>query len=118
MSTPQGVARYAQTFDSPGLTRAQLRLSPTLEEVVRLVEERQGNCIPIFATLPGDVLTPVLAYLRLSHGAALDAPPSFLLESVLEGSYQARYSFVGSGALRCFVALRRARRACRYLLVD
>ncbi|KAN0060443.1 anthranilate synthase component 1 [Thecaphora frezii] len=54
-----------------------------------------GNTIPIYASLPSDLLTPVTAYLKLSNGA--DASKrSFLFESVTGGEKIARYSFLGS----------------------
>lgn len=53
--------------------------------------------MPVYATLPADIITPVIAYLRLTEGAQSGhGNGSFLLESVLEGAYQARYSFVGA----------------------
>jgi len=48
--------------------------------------------IPVTAELPGDLLTPVGAFLRL----AADAPRAFLLESVEGGERIGRWSFLGS----------------------
>lgn len=56
-----------------------------------------GNCLPIFATLPGDLLTPVLAYLRLTNGAR--AGESFLMESAVRGETSGRWSYVGASTL-------------------
>lgn len=58
------------------------------------------NTLPISLSLPApDTLTPVIAYLRLTEGAS-SSKSSFLLESVLPGSTQGRYSFVGCGMSR------------------
>lgn len=54
------------------------------------------NALPLSLSLPApDTLTPVIAYLRLTNGAS-SSQSSFLLESVLPGSTQGRYSFVGA----------------------
>lgn len=50
---------------------------------------RQGNIIPLYKEILGDLDTPVSAYLKLNK------KPSFLLESVIGGEKWARYSFVG-----------------------
>jgi anthranilate synthase component 1 len=52
---------------------------------------RQGNVIPLCRDIPADLLTPVLAYLRIAPGAR----HPFLLESVEGGETVARYSFLG-----------------------
>jgi len=52
---------------------------------------RQGNIIPLCREIPADLLTPVLAYLRIAPGAR----HPFLLESVEGGETVARYSFLG-----------------------
>ena len=58
-----------------------------------VLKEKRGNCVPIYVELPGDLITPCTAYLRI----AKDAQYSFLLESVVNGENLARYSFVGAG---------------------
>lgn len=50
---------------------------------------KQGNLIPIYKEILGDVETPVSAFLKLNK------KPSFLLESVVGGEKWARYSFIG-----------------------
>ncbi len=50
---------------------------------------RQGNLIPVYREILGDVETPVSAFLKLNK------KPSFLLESVVGGEKWARYSFIG-----------------------
>lgn len=58
-----------------------------------IVTQKRGNCVPVFVQLPADLLTPVMAYLRLSK----DSKYSFILESVIAGENVARHSFIGSG---------------------
>jgi anthranilate synthase component 1 len=59
------------------------------EEYERLSEG--GRPVPVFRELPGDLRTPVSAFLSL----AARAERAFLLESVLGGERLARYSFLG-----------------------
>ncbi len=59
---------------------------------------RQGNLIPVYKEILGDIETPVSAFLKLGK------KPSFLLESVTGGEKWARYSFLGIDpalTLRC-----------------
>jgi anthranilate synthase component 1 len=70
---------------------------PSLETVTSLLSKpSEGNCVPIFVTLPADLLTPVLAYLRISQGSK----HSFLLESISGGENISRYSFIGASTCR------------------
>ena len=67
---------------------------PSLERVTDIiVQQKAGNCVPVFVQLPSDLITPVMAYLKI----AKDSKYSFLLESVIAGENIARYSFLGSG---------------------
>lgn len=50
---------------------------------------KQGNLIPVYKEILGDIETPVSAFLKLNKR------PSFLLESVVGGEKWARYSFIG-----------------------
>ncbi len=50
-----------------------------------------GGLVPVFRELPGDLVTPVGAFLALGEGAER----AFLLESVVGGERLARYSFLG-----------------------
>jgi anthranilate synthase component 1 len=50
---------------------------------------RQGNLIPVYKEILGDIETPVSAFLKLGK------KPAFLLESVTGGEKWARYSFLG-----------------------
>ena len=54
-----------------------------------------GNLIPLYERVMADQLTPVLAYRCLVKSDDREAP-SFLLESVTNGTQQGRYSFVGA----------------------
>ena len=62
----------------------------TEEEFLRL--SRQGNLVPVYKEISGDLETPVSAYLKLSRSAKY----SFLLESVEGDEKFARYSFIGA----------------------
>jgi len=53
---------------------------------------RHGNLVPLVATMPADLETPVGVYLKLARGAR----GAFLLESVEGGERNARYSFVAA----------------------
>lgn len=73
---------------------------PSLEEVRAALlgsatAPRRGSMIPVYTKMPADLLTPVMAYLRLSNGAQL-GQESFLLESVKTGERMGRYSFLGT----------------------
>jgi anthranilate synthase component 1 len=59
------------------------------EQYQRLSEP--GGWVPVFRELPGDLLTPVSAFLALSARSER----AFLLESVIGGERIARYSFIG-----------------------
>jgi anthranilate synthase component I len=64
-------------------------ITPTFEEFDRLSKE--GNIIPVWKAVTADLLTPVLAYLKIESGGS----HAFLLESVEGGEKIARYSFIG-----------------------
>ncbi|SNX81618.1 probable TRP2 - anthranilate synthase component I [Melanopsichium pennsylvanicum] len=80
---------------------AQHELKPTLSEVqsALLSPSPVGNIIPVYTSLPSDLLTPVTAYLKLSNGADTKRR-SFLFESVTGGEKIGRYSFIGSDPLK------------------
>lgn len=73
-------------------------VAPSREEVRDALCGGRGNVIPVYAKVPADLLTPVMAYLRLSNGAEL-GQESFLLESVNTGERVGRYSFLGTKPL-------------------
>lgn len=82
----------------------QTTISPSLPEVLPLLlpspsHTPTGNCVPISASLPADILTPVIAYLRLTNGGR--SGESFLLESVVRGETAGRWSFVGASEFGC-----------------
>src|SRR5919108_3683354 len=64
-------------------------ITPTFDKFAEL--SKQGNIIPIFKAVTADLLTPVLAYLKIES----DVSRAFLLESVEGGEKIARYSFLG-----------------------
>ncbi len=66
-----------------------MQIRPTEAEFTALA--RQGNVIPVYGELSGDLETPVSAFLKLDDGRF-----SFLLESVEGSEKLARYSFLGS----------------------
>ncbi|KAJ1586716.1 hypothetical protein NDA11_004587 [Ustilago hordei] len=76
-------------------------LKPSLSEVqsALLSPNATGNIIPVYTSLPSDLLTPVTAYLKLSSGADTSRR-SFLFESVTGGEKIGRYSFIGSDPLK------------------
>ncbi|MCB1320182.1 MAG: chorismate-binding protein, partial [Leptospiraceae bacterium] len=53
---------------------------------------RQGNLIPVFRQLLGDVHTPISIFLKFNGDRR---PNSFLLESVINGERLGRHSFIG-----------------------
>jgi anthranilate synthase component I len=59
------------------------------DEYERLSET--GGLVPVFREIPGDLLTPVSAFLAVSSRSER----AFLLESVVGGERLARYSFLG-----------------------
>lgn len=71
--------------------------APTFPEFARLAS--RGNWVPVWSTVPADLLTPVSAYLKLTGGGnqrrRADHPYSFLLESVEGGETIARYTYLG-----------------------
>jgi len=70
---------------------------PTFEEFQKLVGE--GNVVPVYRQLLGDVLTPVSAFMKIGSG-----PHAFLLESVVGGEKIGRYSFLGTDPFCIFKA--------------
>jgi anthranilate synthase component 1 len=54
-----------------------------------------ANVVPVYERIFSDQITPVTAYRCLVSENDVEAP-SFLLESVVNGDQQGRYSFVGA----------------------
>ena len=71
---------------------------PDLQEFLTLAQ--QGNLIPVWTSVPADLLTPVSAYLKLtrrrSKKPGAKSNYSFLLESVEGGETIARYTYLGA----------------------
>src|SRR5262249_57137338 len=61
----------------------------SFEQYERLSEG--GGSVPVYREIPGDLQTPVSAFLALAEGKE----QAFLLESVIGGERLARYSFLG-----------------------
>ncbi|HZL84673.1 MAG TPA: anthranilate synthase component I [Candidatus Krumholzibacteria bacterium] len=71
--------------------------TPTLEEF--RCKAREGNLVPVYREILGDLETPVSAFKKLDDGRY-----AFLLESVEGGEKWGRYSFIGvapSAVLSC-----------------
>ncbi|MBL4701406.1 MAG: hypothetical protein JKX85_09130, partial [Phycisphaeraceae bacterium] len=64
-----------------------------------------GKVVPVFRRLMSDQITPVLAYRRMVRPDDRMAP-SFLLESVIGGDRQGRYSFLGANPSAQVIARR------------
>lgn len=67
----------------------------SLDGFISLASERPARMLPLWRTLFGDQLTPVLAYRCLVDEGQTDVP-SFLLESVNTKARVGRYSMVGA----------------------
>ncbi len=63
---------------------------PSKEEFLKLTESAQGNLIPVYQEILGDLETPVSAYFKIAERSQY----SFLLESVEGEEKVARYSFL------------------------
>lgn len=64
---------------------------PSLEEF--RLKAREGNIVPVYREILGDMETPVSAFKKIDQG-----PHAFLLESVEGGEKWGRYSFLGAEA--------------------
>lgn len=79
----------------------QRALQPTLKDVKDVLSKSKSasyapNLVPLCASVPADLLTPTLAYLRISARSKL----SFLYESAATTGTIGRYSFVGADPLK------------------
>ncbi len=79
----------------------QISIQPTVENVEEILSKSRGsshppNLVPLCATIPADLLTPTLAYLKVSAESKL----SFLYESAATTGTIGRYSFVGADPLK------------------
>ena len=64
-------------------------ITPNFEKFAE--SSKLGNIIPVYKAVTADLLTPVLAYLKIQ----VENPHAFLLESIEGGEKIARYSFLG-----------------------
>ena len=72
-------------------------VQPSLEAVKKILNkfpENGPNVVPLLASLPADLVTPTVAYLKISEGAK--SAWSFLFESASTTETIGRYSFVGA----------------------
>jgi anthranilate synthase component I len=79
----------------------QIDIEPTLGKVEDVLSKFTSssdapNMVPLCASIPADLLTPTLAYLRISAGSKF----SFLYESAATTGTIGRYSFVGADPLK------------------
>ena len=59
---------------------------------------KEYNLIPVYEIITADLLTPVLAYLKIRE----KGKQNFLLESVEKTANMARYSFIGKNPIKIF----------------
>ena len=89
----------AHTCAAAATTQQQETGTASFDYFKSLVESFEGpelpNWVPLYSRIMGDQLTPILAYKSLVQEDKRDAP-SFLFESVVNGTQQGRYSFVGA----------------------
>lgn len=45
-----------------------MQFQPSLAKIQELISSDAGNCVPIYSSIPADILTPIAAYLRLTEG--------------------------------------------------
>ncbi|KAA6415136.1 MAG: anthranilate synthase component i [Lasallia pustulata] len=77
----------------------RVSVQPSLETVQQVLSSSKGspkapNLVPLCASIPADLLTPSLAYLKVS--AQSKSKQSFLFESAATTETIGRYSFVGA----------------------
>ncbi len=81
-----------------------MRFFPSLKDLETLASLKDGSSyLPVTLELPADVLTPVIAFLRLR---ATGAQKMFLLESAEGGEQVGRYSFLGIDPFASLVSTR------------
>ena len=81
--------------------KVQVAIQPTIEQVQDVLSRSEAsshppNLVPLCASIPADLLTPTLAYLKISANSKL----SFLYESAATTGTIGRYSFVGADPLK------------------
>jgi hypothetical protein len=85
--------RGVLVFARPRGESKKIMYYPTLAQAKALAA--QGNLLPVYREVAGDLETPVSAYLKVARG-----DHSFLLESVEGGERLARYSFIATEPYR------------------
>jgi anthranilate synthase component I len=80
---------------------AQLAIQPTIDQVENILFQSKSsnhppNLVPLSASISADLLTPTLAYLKISARSKL----SFLYESAATTGTIGRYSFVSADPLK------------------
>ncbi|KAL9101861.1 MAG: hypothetical protein Q9163_002928 [Psora crenata] len=99
-SSGRGILLGVYRSFPPGGMADRAEVQPSLDTIHQVLKELEGisnppNLVPICATIPADILTPTLAYLKLS--AKRGDEYSFLFESAANSETIGRYSFVGAG---------------------
>lgn len=94
-ATPSQIAMLKMTGSN------QISILPILEQVEDVLSRSKSsihppNLVPLCAAIPADLLTPTLAYLKISANSQL----SFLYESAATTGTIGRYSFVGADPLK------------------
>jgi hypothetical protein len=72
-----------------------------VDEAIKLFASGLGTSLPLWATLPAELLTPTMVYLALTDGCR-DKRGSFLLET----GTGSRWSFAGTGPSACSSSVR------------
>ncbi|KAI9792408.1 MAG: hypothetical protein M1816_002292 [Peltula sp. TS41687] len=78
-------------------------LQPSLETIRKVLPSHlksaeTPNLVPLYTSIPADILTPSLAYLKISANSKSDL--SFLFESAATTETIGRYSFVGANPIK------------------
>ncbi|KAJ9511440.1 hypothetical protein QJQ45_029898 [Haematococcus lacustris] len=95
LSTYRQLALQVRTENSIRKAPDSTNGSPTDLDLFLRAATCGANLVPLVQRLFSDQLTPVMAYRCLAREGE-QAAPSFLLESVVNGDQQGRYSFVGA----------------------
>ena len=95
MLTPSSTSQSRKMGSYKPSTKAKIQPSlPAVKDILGKFKKDAPNIVPLCASLPGDLLTPSAAYLKISRGA--QAEYSFLFESAATTETIGRYSFVGA----------------------
>ncbi|PVU96460.1 hypothetical protein BB559_002386 [Furculomyces boomerangus] len=72
----------------------------SFEAIRSAVKNNPGNAIPISKTIHSDLITPILAYLKMSENTKY----SFMLESVIGKDNIGRYTIIGSNPRKTMIS--------------